>query len=239
VSGDPVLKRRDRAAVGKCQWPGAHSMSSARLSSVPGWVRPSPDAIVAIEDYLLRLFGRTRSPEVLRGHSALACLGGAEGEQTLGPLARRAGLPCGDRRRVGNDVGGRARGGVQVVDRDELRHPLAAVFLPRARAGWPASRMPSRPAWPYPGADDQGASRSPCRRPAGPGPGPGTARAGVRRRTPPRPPRRAGPSPRPAACPSPLRSPARSPPGRRRRTRARLPPRPGGPALPMAGPPAS
>src|SRR6478752_3369042 len=49
----------------------------ARLSSVPDWVRPSLRAVASVEDYLLRLFGRTRSSEVLGGHAALAWLGGA------------------------------------------------------------------------------------------------------------------------------------------------------------------
>jgi hypothetical protein len=60
------------------------------LIGVPTWVRPSPNAVIHIEDYLLRLFGQTRSPEVLGSHSALAWLGGADGEQTIGPLAWRA-----------------------------------------------------------------------------------------------------------------------------------------------------
>ena len=49
---------------------------------------------------------------------------------------------------------------------------------------------------------------------------------------------RCGPGPRPAACPAAPRSPARSPPGHRRTTRARPPPRPTGPVLPSACPPA-
>jgi hypothetical protein len=62
----------------------------ARLSRVPVWVSPPLRAVAYTEDYLLRLFGRLESPEALGAHSALAWLGGAGGEQTLGPLVWRA-----------------------------------------------------------------------------------------------------------------------------------------------------
>jgi hypothetical protein len=63
----------------------------ARLMGVPDWVRPSKRAVAAVEDYLLRLFGRTRSSEALGGHAALAWLGGMDGDATVGPLVWRAG----------------------------------------------------------------------------------------------------------------------------------------------------
>ena len=65
---------------------------------------------------------------------------------TTGP-GRRAGLPCRDLAGAagGDDVGGRARGGVQVVDRDDLGHPLAAVFLPGREPGGQLRRRPRGP----------------------------------------------------------------------------------------------
>jgi hypothetical protein len=62
----------------------------ARLTSVPGWVRPPVRAVASVEDYLLRLYGRTRSAEALGGHAALAWLGGVDGGATVGPLVWRA-----------------------------------------------------------------------------------------------------------------------------------------------------
>ena len=98
--------------------------------------------------------------------------------------------------------------------------------------------MPGRPARPCRGAGCPGASRCPCRRPAGPRPGPGAAGDGGRRRTPRCPPRPCGPDAPPAACPAAPRSPARSPPGHRRTTRAPPPPLPTAAVLPSACPPA-
>ncbi len=62
----------------------------ARLNGVPGWVRPPLRAVADVEHYLLRLFGSTKSPEALAGFGSLSWLGGAEGEQTRGPLPWRA-----------------------------------------------------------------------------------------------------------------------------------------------------
>ena len=56
----------------------------ARLTSVPDWVRPPLRAVASVEDYLLRLFGRTRSSEALGGHAALAWLGGVDGRRDRG-----------------------------------------------------------------------------------------------------------------------------------------------------------
>ena len=41
------------------------------LSTVPEWVRPPSRAVMRMEDFLLRLYGRTKSPETL---GAWACL---------------------------------------------------------------------------------------------------------------------------------------------------------------------
>jgi hypothetical protein len=61
---------------------------------VPGWVRPPLSAVARVEDFALRLYGRTRSPEVLGSWEALAWMGttdpGVEG-QMPGPYGR--GLP--------------------------------------------------------------------------------------------------------------------------------------------------
>lgn len=64
--------------------------SVARLSSVPGWVRPPLRAVADVEHYLLRLYGLLESPEALAGFSSLTWLGGDDGEQTRGPLVWRA-----------------------------------------------------------------------------------------------------------------------------------------------------
>lgn len=62
----------------------------AKLSSVPGWVRPPLRAVADIEHYLLRLYGSTNSPQALAGFSSLSWLGGSEGEETPGPLVWRS-----------------------------------------------------------------------------------------------------------------------------------------------------
>lgn len=64
----------------------------SKLRSVPGWVRPPLRSVSATEAFLLWLFGRTRSPDVLGAWTCLSWLGAEEGEQTPGPLVRR-GLP--------------------------------------------------------------------------------------------------------------------------------------------------
>ncbi len=62
------------------------------LSTVPEWVRPPRPAVVRMEGFLLRLYGRTKSPEVLGAWACLDWLGGWLGEKTRGPLILR-GLP--------------------------------------------------------------------------------------------------------------------------------------------------
>lgn len=62
-----------------------------RLRAVPEWVRPPLRAVARVEDFTLRLYDRTQSPEVLGAWTALSWLGGTESEQAPGPFAR--GLP--------------------------------------------------------------------------------------------------------------------------------------------------
>jgi len=67
----------------------------ARLRAVPGWVVPPLRVVARVEDFTLRLYDRTRSPEVLGAWVALSWLGatnptGADGEPA-GPYER--GLP--------------------------------------------------------------------------------------------------------------------------------------------------
>ena len=75
------------------------------LSTVPEWVRPPPRAVMRVEDFLLRLYGRTKSPETLGAWACLNWLAGRDGEQNRGPLTRR-GLP----------VEAAARGDMHVAD---------------------------------------------------------------------------------------------------------------------------
>ncbi len=63
-----------------------------KLRSVPRWVCPSLRAVSGTESFVLWLYDRTCSPEALGVWSALFWLGGADGEQTPGPLVR-AGMP--------------------------------------------------------------------------------------------------------------------------------------------------
>ena len=61
---------------------------------MPGWVVPPLRAVARVEDFTLRLYDRTRSPEVLGAWTSLAWLGTTDlavGEQILGPYGR--GLP--------------------------------------------------------------------------------------------------------------------------------------------------
>lgn len=64
----------------------------SKLSTVPGWVRPPPLAVARMEDFLLRLRGRTKSAETLGAWAGLYWLVASEGERDRGPLTRR-GLP--------------------------------------------------------------------------------------------------------------------------------------------------
>ena len=70
-------------------------MVMARLSAVPGWVCRPLIAVAGVEDFLLRLFGRTQAPQVLGSRTSLAWLGAEDGELTPGPLIR-CGLPVED-----------------------------------------------------------------------------------------------------------------------------------------------
>lgn len=90
-----------RPARGRSPRPSANGMLSVvrrtlapmtTLSTVPEWVRLPPPATVCMEGFLLRLYGRTKSPEVLGAWACLDWLGGWQGERTRGPLTRR-GLP--------------------------------------------------------------------------------------------------------------------------------------------------
>lgn len=58
------------------------------LSTVPEWVRPPPQTVMRMEDFLLRLYGRTKSPETLGAWACLDWLAGRGGEQSRGPLTR-------------------------------------------------------------------------------------------------------------------------------------------------------
>lgn len=58
----------------------------ARLRAVPRWVRPPLHAVARVEDFTLRLYGRTKSPEVLGAWISLSWLGAANGAQTSGPF---------------------------------------------------------------------------------------------------------------------------------------------------------
>jgi len=80
-------------------------MSMTTLSTVSGWVRQPPGAVMRVEDFLLRLYGRTKSPETLGSWACLDWLAARDGEQGRGPLTRR-GLP----------VAAAARGDMQVAD---------------------------------------------------------------------------------------------------------------------------
>lgn len=60
----------------------------AKLSTVPGWVRPPLRAVTRVEDFTLRLYGRTKSPEVLGSWICLSWLGADEGERTNAPFGR-------------------------------------------------------------------------------------------------------------------------------------------------------
>lgn len=60
----------------------------AKLSTVPEWVRPPLRAVARVEDFMLRLYGRTKSPEVLGSWVCLSWLGAADGERTNAPFAR-------------------------------------------------------------------------------------------------------------------------------------------------------
>lgn len=58
----------------------------AKLHAVPAWVRRPLPAVSGVEDFLLRLYRRTESPEALAGFIALSWLGGEDGAETAGPL---------------------------------------------------------------------------------------------------------------------------------------------------------
>lgn len=62
---------------------GRTLMAVAKLSTVPAWVRRPLPAVAGVEDFLLRLYRSTESPEALAGFIALRWLGGNE---TAGPL---------------------------------------------------------------------------------------------------------------------------------------------------------
>ncbi|MHA6784321.1 hypothetical protein ACVGOW_25495 [Pseudonocardia saturnea] len=62
----------------------------SKLSTVPGWVRPPPRAVVRMEDFLLRLRSRTQSAETLGAWASLYWPVAPEGERDRGPLTRRA-----------------------------------------------------------------------------------------------------------------------------------------------------
>jgi len=63
-----------------------------RLRAVPGWVRPPLRAVARVEDFTLRLYDRTRSPEVLGSWTALTWLDATSADEpTPGPYGR--GLP--------------------------------------------------------------------------------------------------------------------------------------------------
>jgi len=61
-------------------------------NTVPEWVRPPQRVVMRLEDFLLRLYGRTKSPETLGAWACLDWLAGRDGEHNRGPLTRR-GLP--------------------------------------------------------------------------------------------------------------------------------------------------
>jgi hypothetical protein len=67
----------------------------SELSTVPGWVRPPSRAVARMEDFLLRLRGRTQAAETLGAWAGLYWLVAPEGGRDRGPLTRRA-LPTED-----------------------------------------------------------------------------------------------------------------------------------------------
>lgn len=74
---DDLLGRRGMSVCGRAL------TAVAKLSTVPAWAhRPLP-AVADVEDFLLRLFRRTESPEALAGFITLSWLGG---DETAGPL---------------------------------------------------------------------------------------------------------------------------------------------------------
>lgn len=77
---------RDPAGRAKLSVAGRTLDSMAKLSTIPGWVRRPLAAVSGVEHFLLRLYGRTKSPEALAGYSALSWLEGENGAETMGPL---------------------------------------------------------------------------------------------------------------------------------------------------------
>jgi hypothetical protein len=61
------------------------------LRSVPEWVGPPLRAVADIEQFLLRVFGKTRSPQALGSWVCLSWLTADQGVSTPGPLGN--GLP--------------------------------------------------------------------------------------------------------------------------------------------------
>ncbi len=101
------------------------------LSTVPDWVRPPPRAVARMEDFLLRLRGRTKSAETLGAWASLYWLGASEGELTQGPLTRR-GLPTEDA----------ARGEFRVADAIAEGEPYPGPAWWEQRGIAAADRMP-------------------------------------------------------------------------------------------------
>jgi len=101
------------------------------LSTVPGWVRPPPRAVARMEDFLLRLRGRTKSAETLGAWASLYWIAAPEGEGDQGPLTRR-GRPTEDA----------ARGEFRVADAitEGEPYPAAAWWAQRRIAA--TDRMP-------------------------------------------------------------------------------------------------
>jgi len=103
----------------------------SELRTVPGWVRPPPRAVARMEDFLLRLRGRTQSAETLGAWAGLYWLVAPEGERDRGPLTRRA-LP----------TEGAVRGEFRVADAiaEGEPYPGPAWWVQRGIAA--ADRMP-------------------------------------------------------------------------------------------------
>lgn len=75
------------------------------LSMIPEWVRPPPLAVAHMEEFLLRLYGRTKSAETLGAWACLDWVPGRPEAGGRGPLTRRS-----------QPTEAAARGDMQVAD---------------------------------------------------------------------------------------------------------------------------
>jgi hypothetical protein len=71
----------------------AQSMDRMWPHGVPAWVRQPEPAVLVIEHLLLTLWGRMKSSELLGARSAIAWLGGEDGQESRTPVTNRMGEP--------------------------------------------------------------------------------------------------------------------------------------------------